>query len=69
MKHEINIKQPNRKIQPMNLKISKKTKPMNLKISRKTKPNQKCRDFCQMFVISKKKLGLWERKPFRRYWI
>ncbi len=36
------------------------------KISRKTKPNQKSRDFCQMFVISKKKAmtlgknpGLW----------
>jgi hypothetical protein len=25
------------------------------KISRKIKPNQKSRDFCQMFVISKKK--------------
>ncbi len=25
------------------------------KISRKTKPNQKSQDFCQMFVISKKR--------------
>ncbi len=40
---------------------SPKYQPLDFKISRKTKPNQKFRDFCQMFMISKKKL-LWERK-------
>jgi hypothetical protein len=39
------------------------------KVSRKTKQKQKPRDFCQMFVISWKKLGRWERKPYPRVWI
>jgi hypothetical protein len=33
-----------------------------LKISRKTKPNQKSRDFCQMFVICKKKARTLRKK-------
>jgi hypothetical protein len=51
-------------IETKQLKINRKTYTSLwiLKISRKTKPNQKCRDFCHMFVISKKKDGTLGKK-------